>query len=98
MERVERDADVVADLPRELERLLAAVEEAGLESIQRLDADLHLALPRDVRALFDAFDGSLPAFFRRAMRDDAPDLARHEAQHLAAERFHHFQAVLHILD
>ena len=41
VERVERHAAVAADLLGQRQRLLAAVEEVGLEAVQRLQRDPH---------------------------------------------------------
>ena len=98
VERVERHAAVTADGVGQRQRLVAAVEEVGLEAVQRLQADPHADRLRVGLALLEGVDAPAPLVGGRAHRHGLADRGRHDRDDLAAEARDERQAVLDVGD
>ena len=73
MEGVEADAAIGRDRFGKRQRLVGAVEEIGLEAVERLDGDAHALLLAVVVAFLDALDEPLPFLLGRAVGRDLAD-------------------------
>ena len=82
VEDVERDAAVAADGLGHRDGLVGAVDEVGLEAVERLDADAHADLLRVRLALLEALDAPAPLVLGRAHRDDLADRRGHDGEDL----------------
>ena len=98
VEDVEADAAIAADVLREGERLVTAVQEVRLEAVQRLETESDALLLGVVLALLEAVDRPAPLVLGRAHRRDLPDRRGHDGEDLAAELLDHVDRVLHVLD
>ena len=98
VEQVQAHAAVRADRIGQGERLVAAVDEIGLEAVQRLDGDADAGLLGVRIDLLDAFDQPLPFLVGRAVGHHLADRGRHHRDDLAVELLGQRDHALHVVD
>ena len=93
-----RHAAVAAHVLGQRQRLVGAVEEVGLEAVERLEADPHAHLLGVRLALLQRLDGPVPLVLGRAHRHDLADGGGDDRDDLAAPVGDLADRVLHVVD
>ena len=85
MEGIEADAAIGADRFGQRQGLVGAVQDIGLEAVERLDGDAHALLLAVLVAFLDALDEPLPFLLGRSIGRDLADGRRNQGDDLAFE-------------